>query len=302
MIKMSFTRECKDEIIKALTLNNCCEKTFLVYFSNYFKLKDDYYFYTFYNQELIIKLADAFKNVYKIETIIKKNELTLSAMDFAKINSEQFNKTCCKTTLLKSAFLHSGSVTKPKMELEDAKRNNYHLEIITRPEEGKLLQRIFSQHDQINAVLTTRRNNLIIYIKNKEDISGFLKLSGAISQASYLEEVIISQLARAKAARKTNCVMSNDYKATTASNRQVKEIQYIKKNLPSEVEVPEAIIELMEIRLKYPDKNLNALCDVYSKRNQDVSKSCLNHRFRKISKYYRQALETTATLQTQKSH
>ncbi|MCL2522275.1 MAG: DNA-binding protein WhiA [Erysipelotrichales bacterium] len=299
---MSFAKECKDEIIEGLILKDCCEKTFLAYFSNYFKLKDNHYYYSYYNQELLKKLADILNSYYQIEAIIKKNEVLISENDFIKISGEQLQRNCCKTTLLKSAFLHSGTITKPKMELKGNKRNNYHLEIITRPEEGKILQRIFNQHDQINAVLTSRRNNLILYIKNKEDISGFLKLSGAISQASYLEEVIISQLARAKAARKTNCVMSNDYKATTAANRQIKEIQYIKKNLPSEVEVPESIVELMEIRLKHPDKNLNELCDLYSKRNQDVSKSCLNHRFRKISRYYKIALEATTTHQNQKSH
>lgn len=182
---------------------------------------------------------------------------------------------CCKKAYVKGAFIGSGSVTVP---LDSSKHNNgYHLEFV------------FSKYqtaDDFASLLTSqgflpklieRKDTFVIYFKNGEEISDILAYMGATKCCFEVKDVIIEKDIRNDTNRKVNCEIGNLNKQIDASLKQIKSINVIIQTIGIEG-LNKGLQDTAKLRLENPDATLEELAEM-----QGVSKSCMNHRLRKLN-------------------
>ena len=176
---------------------------------------------------------------------------------------------------LRGAFLAKGSVNDPET-------SNYHLEIVTDKEsEALFIQRIMN-HFEINARIAKRRNNLIIYIKEKDSIIEFLRRLGANVTMNEFENIVIKRGLAADVNRLLNIDVANQQKTNDAAKEQLKYIKYIEMNFQLEKLDPKLLM-VMKVRKDNPEASLNELVEIINEVYEDnITKSGLNHRFRKL--------------------
>lgn len=176
---------------------------------------------------------------------------------------------------LRGAFLVKGTVNDPMSK-------DSHLEI-TSITEGEIIfvQRLMN-YFELNARITKRKNYLVLYIKAKEAIGDFLYRLGATASMSYYEDVIITKDIKATARRTVNLEIANQDKTNAAAMEQLKMIKYLEYNYPLEKLDPK-ILMVMKVRKEHPESSLTELLDIINDTyDENITKSGLNHRLRKI--------------------
>ncbi|MDD2260558.1 MAG: DNA-binding protein WhiA [Acholeplasmataceae bacterium] len=180
-----------------------------------------------------------------------------------------------KQAYLKGAFLASGSVNDPI-------KPNYHLEIFTKSKNEAIYVQRLMNHFDLNARITKRRNGLIIYIKEAEAISEFLKVIGAYDSVFNYEDLRIQRDFNNSINRVINCEIANEKKTLDAANNQLSQIKLIKqyKDIDS---LDSKTREIILLREENPNSSLNELATAYEQKTGDkMSKSGINHRLVKI--------------------
>lgn len=181
-------------------------------------------------------------------------------------------KECCKKAYLRGAFLASGSVNDPK--------KSYHLEIKCRKEETAIFIQMLMNSFRLNSRISKRREELIVYVKESQAIADFMYLIGASKTYFQFEDVRVSKDFNNMINRKNNCDLANTVKSVNAANEQLKDIDILYSAYDR---IDEKLFEVCEIRRKNPTASLNELLDLYKEEyDKEITKSCLNHRFRKI--------------------
>ena len=182
---------------------------------------------------------------------------------------------CCKLAYVKGAFLGSGSCSIPK--LDDA-RSGYHLEVVFF---NKLLAEGYCDllaEYEILAKSVDRKNSRVVYLKSRESISDFLALVGAEGALKRLGELADKKDERNRLNRVANCLQMNFDKSVVASVKQIRAIEAIESTIGLEGLEP-ALRETAKARLADKEGSLKELAE-----RLGVSKSCLNHRLRKLLK------------------
>lgn len=180
-------------------------------------------------------------------------------------------KTCCKRSYLRGAFLAGGSVNNPES-------SSYHLEIISMYEEHcHALVELANQFD-VNARCIERKKGYVFYIKEGERIIQFLNVIGAHQALLKFEDIRILKDMRNSVNRVVNCETANLNKTIGAAMRQIENIKFLDETIGLE-NLPEKLREVAEVRLQHPDYNLH---EVGKLLKVPVSKSGVNHRLRKI--------------------
>lgn len=176
---------------------------------------------------------------------------------------------------LRGVFLSSGSINDPK-------KSRYHLEfLITHPEEAVFIQKLLNIFD-LNAKILNREKCYMIYIKESEKISDFLKILGANKAVMYYENVRIFRDQKNKTNRLNNCEQANIDKIIQTATEQLKQIKIIEDN-DGLMLLDDRTRVTLEYRKKYPEASLKELSEIISlETNKKISKSGLNHRLRKI--------------------
>lgn len=176
---------------------------------------------------------------------------------------------------LRGAFLAKGSINDPIT-------SNYHLEITTTKEsEALFIQRLMNQYE-INARIAKRRNNLIIYIKEKDSIIDFSRRLGANVTMNEFENIVIKRGLAADVNRLLNIDVANQQKTNNAAKEQLKYIKYIEMNFQLDKLDPKLLM-VMKVRKENPESSLNELVDIINEVYEDnITKSGLNHRLRKL--------------------
>ena len=176
---------------------------------------------------------------------------------------------------LRGAFLAKGSINDPAT-------SNYHLEITTDKEsEALFIQRIMNYYE-INARIAKRRNNLLIYIKEKDSIIDFVRRLGANVTMNEFENIVIKRGLAADVNRLLNIDVANQQKTNNAAKEQIKYIKYIEMNFQLEKLDPKLLM-VMKVRKDNPEASLNELVDIINEVYEDnITKSGLNHRLRKL--------------------
>ena len=155
---------------------------------------------------------------------------------------------------LRGAFLAKGSINDPET-------SNYHLEISTDKEsEALFIQRLMNYYE-INARIAKRRNNLIIYIKEKDSIIDFSRRLGANVTMNEFENIVIKRGLAADVNRLLNIDVANQQKTNNAAKEQIKYIKYIEMNFQLEKLDPKLLM-VMKVRKENPEASLNELVDI----------------------------------------
>jgi DNA-binding protein WhiA len=180
-------------------------------------------------------------------------------------------KSCCRRAFLRGAFLASGSVNDPGS-------NSYHLEVTAdNLEFAKLIQAKMNEYG-LHAKVIARKKGYVVYLKEGEKIVDFLSVIGAHQALLKFEDIRILKGMRNQVNRLVNCETANMNKTISAAVRQLEVIQFIDERIGLE-NLPPKLREVAELRMRYPEANLQELCERMAHK---VSKSGLNHRFRKL--------------------
>ena len=175
---------------------------------------------------------------------------------------------------LRGTFLCQGSINDPQ--------TSYHMELlIDKPDESVFVQRLLNIFD-LNAKILSRNNGFMIYIKEAEKISDFLKIIRANNAVLYFEDIRVLHQEKNMANRLNNCEQANIDKIIQTANEQLKYIEIIEENMSIEL-LDDKTREVFEYRKKYPEVSLKELSEIISlETGKPITKSGLNHRFRKI--------------------
>lgn len=177
---------------------------------------------------------------------------------------------------LKGVFLTGGSINDPKT-------SRYHMEILmNEASEAVFVQKLLNIFD-LNAKLLNRDKGYMVYIKEAERISDFLKIVGAMKAVLYFEDVRIYHETKNRTNRLNNCEQANTDKVIDAANEQLKNINILEDNLAVEL-LDDKTKEALDYRKKYPEASLKELSEIITiETGNKITKSGLNHRFRKIN-------------------
>ena len=124
--------------------------------------------------------------------------------------------------------------------------------------------------------LMERKETFVVYIKSKEIISDFLAIIGAENALKKFSALVEKRDKSNHDNRAQNCMAGNADKTAIAAVKQVVAIEKLKKWSGYE-DLSEDLKDLAELRLNNPSMSLQELADTLK-----VSKSCLNHRMRRL--------------------
>jgi len=178
---------------------------------------------------------------------------------------------CCKRAFIRGAFIVSGSLNNPE--------KSYHAEFISpRAETGEFLLCVLNSFS-LNAKPLNRKGNHVAYIKDSRGILDLLNVMQAHRALLSLANVKVFKDVRNDVNRKVNFEAANLNKTISASVKQFEEISLI-KDVKGLSFLNARLREAAELRLRYPDASLTEIGAMFE---TPVSKSGVNHRFRKIS-------------------
>jgi DNA-binding protein WhiA len=180
-----------------------------------------------------------------------------------------------KKAYLRGCFLASGSINNPKT-------SRYHLEIIVDDLEYATFVNNLLNDYMLNSRVIKRKNGYMVYIKEAEKISDFLKMIKAFGGVLYFENIRIYRDQKNITNRLNNCEQANVEKTINTAVRQINDINAISNMIGLDT-IDEKLKEVANYRLKYPESSLLELSNIIShETGRRITKSCLNHRFRKI--------------------
>ena len=176
---------------------------------------------------------------------------------------------------LRGVFFSSGSVNDPKT-------SRYHMELlISNPDEAVFIQRMLNIFE-LNAKILNRDKGYMIYIKEAEKISDYLKILGATKAVLYYENVRVYRDQKNKTNRLNNCEQANMDRIFETANIQLEQIKIIEEN-DGAMLLDDKTKEALDYRKKYPEASLKELAEIISlETGKSITKSGLNHRMRKI--------------------
>ncbi|MCL2341722.1 MAG: DNA-binding protein WhiA [Firmicutes bacterium] len=177
---------------------------------------------------------------------------------------------------IREAFIKSGFINDPNKE--------YHLEILFKNNKKADKVKQILDNFAINSKVTKKGNNIMLYIKDGEDISEFLALIGANDSVIKFEEIRVVKDTRNNINRLVNCETANLNKTVNAAVEQAHDIELLKKNGMFE-ELEDSLKEVAELRLQNLDISYEELGKMLKK---PISKSGVSHRLAKISRIARE--------------
>ena len=215
-------------------------------------------------QSYIINDSDKISRIFETYGFSKENLLA------HHVNLGVLEDECCSKSFIRGAFLTGGAVTDPV--------KSYHLELVTdhfnvsRQTYSLLLEMGFSPKE------TSRSGNYIIYFKQSSAIEDFLTFIGAPIHAMEIMSAKIEKDVRNTVNRKVNCDTANVTKTVDAAAFLMEAIEKIKTAGAFET-LPDRLKQTAELRINNPELSIKELAEISI---PPVTKSCMNHRMRKL--------------------
>lgn len=212
----------------------------------------------------------------KVEEILTDLSVTDSNLNFIENPKEYIADSIeDKKAYLRGTFLSRGSINDPKT-------SQYHLEFgFDNKYEAVYVQRLLNEFD-MNSKIITRDTKYMVYIKEAEKISDFLKIINAFQAVLYYENIRIYKEQKNNTNRLNNCEQANIDRIIETCTKELKDIELIEEKMGLDL-LDDKIKEACLYRKKYPEASLNELSSIISlETNTNITKSGLNHRFRKI--------------------
>lgn len=199
-----------------------------------------------------------------------------------EVNFDLFSKfkekDCCICAFFKGLFISSGTCTVPTT---NKKNTGYHLELtFSHPETASQVNLFLNSH-QINGKVIVRKGSYVLYLKSADEIKDFIAFLKAPISVLKITDIIINREMINNINRKKNCDISNVSRQVEASIMQVNAINKI-IDLKGLDYLKEDLKEVARFRLKYQEDTLAELAEKLK-----ITKSCLNHRLRKIMEIYK---------------
>ncbi len=314
---MSFSRESKEEILKADFEDDTCAIAFMSGLFHscgqisksenkiYIKIVSDVEkliafcektIKKLYGDDIQVEIGDNYsinKNTYyEIKFEIEKFKQLL--LDTGMIDIENGEKTFTfaidKNLLLEDearrAFIkgvYIGSSTSSIKLSQDSMQSHgsgYHMEFVSQSHEFLVeFSAILAQYNIIGKIFE-RKNSFVFYIKDVNTIQDLLALMGANKCVLDLSNEIVTRELRNKVNRQVNCINANINKTVEASMKQVAAINTIINTIGLE-SLPEDLQEIAVLRLANQEDSLDELLKLSTIK---LTRSGLNHRFRKLIK------------------
>ena len=299
---MSFTTTVKNEVLNIESSNTEKIAELSGFVRSNIKLNNDNIELTTENAKVAKRIYLLFKSLYGIDVEIEQKKLAnfskkkvfiitisnkvdeiltdLSVMTEDKEfidNPKEYivDSIEDKKAYLRGTFLSKGSINDPKT-------SQYHLEFgFENKHEAVFVQRLLNEFD-MNSKIIIRDTKYMVYIKEAEKISDFLKIINAFQAVLYYENIRIYKEQKNNTNRLNNCEQANMDKVIETCNNQLKDIELIEEKMGLDL-LDDKIKEACLYRKKYPETSLTELSSIISmETNSNITKSGLNHRFRKI--------------------
>ena len=187
------------------------------------------------------------------------------------INFGLLEEECCRASFLRGAFFAGGSLTDPL--------KRYHLELTTSHLQASRELEVLLRECGYPPKGLSRNGSFITYFKQSDQIEDFLTLIGAPVAAMHIMSAKLEKDLRNSVNRRLNCDSANLDKAVEAAQEQLESIRKLQRaglldQLPDKLQLTAAL------RLENPELTLSELAEEF---DPPVTKSCLNHRLRKIT-------------------
>lgn len=186
------------------------------------------------------------------------------------INFPIIEEECDRRAFCRGAFLAGGAVTDPEKD--------YHMEWVTTHIGVGRAFPVVVRELGFETKQVTRKSNYVTYAKHSETISDLLVALGAGVGAMEVINARMEKDLRNEVNRRVNCDAANLDKAVRASQEQAEAIGRLER-AGVLATLSDKLRETARLRLEFPEYTLSELaaaCD------PPVSKSCLNHRLRKL--------------------
>lgn len=182
-------------------------------------------------------------------------------------------KECCMRAFLRGVFLGSGSIAEPS--------TSNHLEIVLTNEQNANYINSVLANFGVTSKMMKRKKSLVIYLKDSEAISDFLRIIGSNRGIMAFEQIKVEKEYRNNMNRKINCEVANIDKTAVAASEQLKDIMFLKEKKIF-AKLSENLRQIANLRLKYPEASLDKLGSLLEPK---LSRSGVSHRFRKIKEF-----------------
>lgn len=184
--------------------------------------------------------------------------------------------TACKVAYFKGLFLGCGSVYVPSTSTQEEKRDGYHFELqldddLFADDVMELLSDL-----RINTRMSDRGEHKLVYVKDKDEIVKVLATLDLADCVLKLQSIIDEREMTNSLNRVIICETANLDKTFTAASKHLLAIGEL-KNKDIFDTLPIQLKETADARAQHPEASLNELAEILG-----VSKSCLNHRLRKL--------------------
>ena len=226
--------------------------------------------YNFNNHlSYLLKISNRKKFILEDLAIVSHGEYLNVPHDYI-ISDEE-----CLRAYLRGLFLATGSINDPKT-------SRYHLEfIVDNKKYAEYVSELLNRYS-LNSKVIKREKNYMVYIKEAEKISDFLRIIQAYQAVMYFEDIRIYRDHKNMTNRLNNCEQANVDKVFLTASRQLKDISLLRQYDMIDV-LPMKLQEVIKYREEYPESSLQELSNIMSKElGYHITKSGLNHRFRKI--------------------
>ena len=186
------------------------------------------------------------------------------------VNFAMLEEECCRASFLRGIFFAGGSITDPL--------KRYHLELTTSHAQASRELDVLLRECGDPPKSVSRNGSFVTYFKQSDQIEDFLTMIGAPVAAMNVMSAKLEKDLRNSVNRRLNCDSANLDKAVLASQEQLEAIRALQtagllEQLPDKLQLTAAL------RLENPELTLSELAEEF---DPPVSKSCLNHRLRKI--------------------
>lgn len=189
----------------------------------------------------------------------------------------------CLRAFIKGLFLAVGTCNVPAGAI--SKKGGYVLEIPF-SHGGPAIQTVDRLlKNGIKSKIMRRKDNYILYIKNIDDIANFVAFLPAPLAVLKLTDLAINRQMSNNSNRQKNCDMANLNKQVEASLRMAEDIKFIDKTVGL-TSLKKELHDVAVMRLEYGEDTLTELAE-----RLGVTKSCLNHRLRKLSEIAKELKE-----------
>lgn len=191
-----------------------------------------------------------------------------------RINKEFLICDECACAFLKGVFLSCGNVQIPE--------KSYRIEFVFRYFNLSREVLYLLKTKGFSPKYTKRGSYYVVYLKESDAIVDLLVFLGAVQCSFKFTDAKIERDIRNNVNRIQNCDLANMERCVTTASKQISAINKLIETGKID-DLPKGYAETAEIRIKNPDSSFAELAQMHS---PPVSKSCVNHRLKRMTEYF----------------